>query len=204
MHARGEQALKVQDPNVVSVTVIGVFAEHGGYRGRLRDVRSRDRQLALMRWRTRWPPPMMPPSARTAPDTNINLYVTPVLDTARHQHQDHLQLCCRPDLLRTAGIDLTAPQVVKTTATPTLLSHLGNRLRAVTAIPTSFPQPGTLTPPSPSLWNGCRLTSTSNQHGQFSTTASSSSRSSPPPNRPAQPAPSTSLPATPVRHRLAG
>ncbi|OLO84049.1 hypothetical protein BKH12_06675, partial [Actinomyces naeslundii] len=76
----------------------------------------------------------------------------------------------RPDLLRTAGQDLTTAGEAKTIDNTT--SHLGIDYGQVTAIPTSFPQPGTPDSSKSFTLNGWQVTSTSNQHGQFPTTVS--------------------------------
>jgi len=107
---------------------------------------------------------------KNSPDTNINLYVT--LSWTLHGTSIKTTYDCagRPDLLRTARQDLTTAGEAKTIDNTT--SHLGIDYGQVTAIPTSFPQPGTPASSKSFTLNGWQVTSTSNQHGQFPTTVS--------------------------------
>ena len=152
-----------KDPNVVSVAVIEASADIGGTEAdldvRLKDDTSADAVAELLA------------STHTAafgknsPDTNINLYVT--LSWALHGTSIKTTYDCagRPDLLRTAGQDLTTAGEAKTIDNTT--SHLGIDYGQVTAIPTSFPQPGTPESSKSFTLNGWKVTSASNQQGKF-------------------------------------
>ena len=157
-----------KDPNVVSVTVIEASADIGGTEAdldvRLKDDTSADAVADLLA------STHDAAFGKNSPDTNINLYVT--LSWTLHGTSIKTTYDCagRPDLLRTAGQDLTTAGEAKTIDNTT--SHLGIDYGQVTAIPTSFPQPGTPDSSKSFTLNGWQVTSTSNQHGQFPTTVS--------------------------------
>jgi len=157
-----------KDPNVVSVTVIEASADIGGTEAdldvRLKDDTSADAVADLLA------STHDAAFGKNSPDTNINLYVT--LSWTLHGTSIKTTYNCagRPDLLRTAGQDLTTAGEAKTIDNTT--SHLGIDYGQVTAIPTSFPQPGTPESSKSFTLNGWQVTSTSNQHGQFPTTVS--------------------------------
>ena len=148
-----------KDPNVVSVAVIEASADIGGTEAdldvRLKDDTSADAVAELLA------------STHTAafgknsPDTNINLYVT--LSWALHGTSIKTTYDCagRPDLLRTAGQDLTTAGEAKT------IDNTHIDYGQVTSLPTTFLQPSAPRSTKTFTMNGWKVTSTSNQQGKF-------------------------------------
>ena len=157
-----------KDPNVVSVTVIDASADIGGTEAdldvRLKDDTSADAVAELLA------STHDAAFGKNSPDTNINLYVT--LSWTLHGSSIKTTYDCagRPDLLRTAGQDLTTAGEAKT------IDITGGRLRIdygqVAAIPTTFLQPSAPRSSKTFTMNGWKVTSTSNTDGQFPTTVS--------------------------------
>ena len=153
-----------KDPNVVSVTVIDASADIGGTEAnldvRLKDDTSADAVAELLA------STHDAAFGKNSPDTNINLYVTLFWTLHGSSIKTTYDCAGRPDLLRTAGQDLTTAGEAKT------IDITGGRLRIdygqVTAIPTTFLQPSAPRSTKTFTMNGWKVTSTSNEEGQFS------------------------------------
>ena len=153
-----------KNPNVVSTEIINASADIGGTEADL-DVRLKDdtsaEQVADLLASTH-----TAAFGKNSPDTNINLYVT--LSWTLHGTSIKTTYNCagRPDLLRTAEQDLTTAGEAKTIEN----THID--YGQVTALPTTFLQPSAPRSTKTFTMNGWKVTSTSNQHGQFPTTVS--------------------------------
>ena len=153
-----------KDPNVVSVTVIDASADIGGTEAnldvRLKDDTSADAVAELLA------STHDAAFGKNSPDTNINLYVTLFWTLHGTSIKTTYDCAGRPDLLRTAGQDLTTAGEAKT------IDITGGRLKIdygqVTAIPTTFLQPSAPRSSKTFTMNGWKVTSTSNTDGQFS------------------------------------
>ena len=153
-----------KDPNVVSVTVIDASADIGGTEAnldvRLKDDTSADAVAELLA------STHDAAFGKNSPDTNINLYVTLFWTLHGTSIKTTYDCAGRPDLLRTAGQDLTTAGEAKT------IDITGGRLKIdygqVTAIPTTFLQPSAPRSTKTFTMNGWKVTSTSNTDGQFS------------------------------------
>ena len=153
-----------KDPNVVSVTVIDASADIGGTEAnldvRLKDDTSADAVADLLA------STHDAVFGKNSPDTNINLYVTLFWTLHGSSIKTTYDCAGRPDLLRTAGQDLTTAGEAKT------IDITGGRLKIdygqVTAIPTTFLQPSAPRSTKTFTMNGWKVTSTSNEEGQFS------------------------------------
>ena len=148
-----------KDPNVVSVTVIEASADIGGTEAdldvRLKDDTSADAVADLLA------STHDAAFGKNSPDTNINLYVT--LSWTLHGTSIKTTYDCagRPDLLRTAGQDLTTAGEAKT------IDNTHIDYGQVTSLPTTFLQPSAPRSTKTFTMNGWKVTSTSNQQGKF-------------------------------------
>ena len=149
-----------KDPNVVSVTVIEASADIGGTEAdldvRLKDDTSADAVADLLA------STHDAAFGKNSPDTNINLYVT--LSWTLHGTSIKTTYDCagRPDLLRTAGQDLTTAGEAKT------IDNTHIDYGQVTSLPTTFLQPSAPRSTKTFTMNGWKVTSTAKIDGQFS------------------------------------